>query len=343
MSDGNFDFQRRLGSGHFGEVWLVMDTGLDCHRAVKCIPVDKVINSQNFFQEAQILKLAEHPNIVTVYEANYLTDGRIYVSMEYLPNGSLEDDASGSYVPLSKAKRLMVHVLRGLSHAHSKGIVHRDIKPANVMIGQNGEGKLSDFGLAVKDIATFDASALKHYNYILHLAPEVSSFSDFSIASDIYACGVTLYRLVNGDEFVSGIPIQDVRRLARKAEFPDRGKYREFVPSALRKVINRAISVNPNERFESAEVMRHALEKVPTAMDWNERKLNNGFLWTGSTNRIQASVRRSKDVDGSWSVVVKKGKLSLRRDNSLSKFATTKSSAESHTRKVLQGFVTGKR
>jgi len=91
MSAG-FDFKKRLGSGYFGEVWYVIDTGLQCERAVKLIPPDKVINQKNFYQEAQVLKAAEHPNIVTVFETGEMDDGRIYVAMEYLENGSLEDD-----------------------------------------------------------------------------------------------------------------------------------------------------------------------------------------------------------------------------------------------------------
>lgn len=133
----SFDFKKRLGSGYFGEVWRAVDLGLNSECAVKCIPPDKVLNKSNFYQEAQVLKAAEHENIVAVTEAGSLSDGRVYVVMELLPNGSLEDEAKGGYVPLSRAKRLMIDVLRGLKHAHDCNIVHRDIKPANIMIGNN--------------------------------------------------------------------------------------------------------------------------------------------------------------------------------------------------------------
>ena len=77
-----FDFRKRLGAGHFGEVWKAVDLGLQTDCAVKCIPPDKVINKNNFYQEAQTLKAAEHPNIVSVSEAGTLEDGRIYVVMD---------------------------------------------------------------------------------------------------------------------------------------------------------------------------------------------------------------------------------------------------------------------
>ena len=94
----SFDFKKRLGSGYFGEVWHAIDTGLNAECALKCIPKDKVINQANFFQEAQVLKTAEHANIVSVKDTGELTDGRIYVAMEYLRKGSLEDEASGGCI-----------------------------------------------------------------------------------------------------------------------------------------------------------------------------------------------------------------------------------------------------
>ncbi len=80
-----FDFKERLGAGHFGEVWRVIDTGLNAERALKLILPTKVPNPANFFHEAQVLKAAEHPNLVKVEDTGTMADGRIYVAMEYLP------------------------------------------------------------------------------------------------------------------------------------------------------------------------------------------------------------------------------------------------------------------
>jgi serine/threonine protein kinase len=80
----SFDFKKRLGAGHFGDVWLVTDMGLLCDFALKCIPPENVINPGNFYQEAQAIKIAEHPNIIHVSETGALDDGRIYIKMEYL-------------------------------------------------------------------------------------------------------------------------------------------------------------------------------------------------------------------------------------------------------------------
>ncbi len=138
MAD-KFHFQKRLGAGRFGEVWLATDVGLGIERAVKLIPLSRIITPRNFFQEAQTLKEVEHPNVVRAEETGPHNDGRIYIAMEYLPRGSLEDEAEGAYIDLTRAKRVMIDVLRGLEHAHRHGILHRDIKPGNILIGNSLE------------------------------------------------------------------------------------------------------------------------------------------------------------------------------------------------------------
>lgn len=339
-----FDFKKRLGAGHFGEVWKAVDLGLKTNCAVKCIPPDKVINKNNFYQEAQTLKAAEHPNIVSVSETGTLSDGRIYVVMEYLANGSLEDEAEGGYVPLSRAKRVMIDVLRGLSHAHSKKIVHRDIKPANILIGNAKEGKLSDFGLALPDISSLDLSGVKGYQYIIHLAPEVRHFGDHTELADIYACGVTLYRLVNGDSYLPSVSLSEARRLALNGEYPDRDNYRGFVPAALKRLINKAMAIDPADRFQSADEMRRALEQISVEVDWEENVLSVGKQWVGNTKDTRIEIERTQEADGSWSVTVKTGKngKALRRVGAKSKRGLNLKQATREAYRLLQKYVSGK-
>lgn len=348
----NFEFKQRLGSGNFGEVWLVNELGLGSICALKLIPPTKVINSNNFFQEAQILKSVEHPNIVKVNETGIYKDN-VYVLMEFLDKGSLEDEAKGGYVHLSRAKKIMIDVLRALEHAHSKGIVHRDIKPANIMIGQSNEGKLSDFGLALPNLAGLNTSAIKDYQYIFNQAPEVNSFKDHTKLSDIYACGVTLYRLVNGDTFLSfesefqveqgKDPINEIRKKTIKGVFPNRNLYREFIPISFKKLINKAMHIDPSKRYQSAEEMRRALEKIPICANWDEQKLSNGMKWiTGiyDKDKICHEVTRTK-INNKYEIEVKKGscKSSLRKINKLCAKNLSKGQAERRTKIILHSLV----
>lgn len=317
---------------------------MNVQRALKLIPPHKVLNPQNFFHEAQILKAVEHPNIVRVEETGTMKDGRIYVAMEYLANGSLEDEAKGAYVPLTRAKRLIVDVLRGLQHAHEQGVIHRDIKSANILIGDRKEGKLSDFGLAVPVGIDLDALGIKDYNYVLHQAPEVRRPGDYSVSTDIYACAMTLYRLVNGDSILPSLPLGHARSLATQGKFPDRSAYRNFIPRPLKTVINKGLNPEPSKRFRSAEDMRHAIEQVTIEKNWTEKTMQDGMEWTcGWNNRCYEIIKRRKS-DRTWDVIVRKGrtKKSLRKMSELCLENSTKAQADQHSRRVLQDFVLGR-
>lgn len=338
-----FDWLERLGSGYFGEVWRARDIALNVEQAVKVISPDKLVNPQNFFHEAQMLKAAEHANVVRVEGADLLPDGRIYVAMELLSKGSFEKEAKGSYVSLRRTQKIMIDVLRGLEHAHSRNILHRDIKPANIMIGPGGEGKLSDFGLAMPAGLDLSTLGVKDYNYLWHKAPEVFAGEPYSVASDIYACGVTLYRIVNGDNFYVPPGPFDVEEAICNAAFPDRGHYRFFVPLALRKLINKALDPDPTERFRSAREMRASRERIPIEKDWNEQALANGKRWTCGWDRKCYEVVLQQ-VGSTWEVCVKRGPSShkLKRVTDLCAIGLSRPKAEAKAKRVLTDFVSGK-
>lgn len=339
-----FDMKERLGSGHFGEVWRVIDVALGTVRALKLIPPAKVFNPKNIFHEAQVLKSAEHPNVVRVEETGTMADGRIYIAMEFLPKGSLEDEAKGAYVELTRAHRIMIDALRGLQHAHNKGLLHCDIKPANIMVGNSNEGKLSDFGLAIPAGVDFQALGVKDYAYVIHLAPEVIRNRKYSVQSDIYAAGVTLYRLVNGDGYLPVIDHLTRRQAILDGDYPDRTHYREFIPRPLRAFINRAMDPMAGKRFKNADDMRHALERITLQMNWRESLTPDGIRWVCGWDGRCYEVTRSVRKDKTWFVEYCKGnsKHDLRRVNALCGKAMSKTKAEQLTRRILQDHVLGR-
>jgi serine/threonine protein kinase len=339
---GQFEYHKRLGSGHFGEVWLVTDKGLNTTRALKIIPKDKLVNKTNFFLEAQTLKAAEHPNIVRVEETGLFDNGSVYVAMEYLRRGSVADEVKGAPMPMSRAKQLMVDLLRGLAHAHGKGIIHRDIKPANLLIGPVLEGKLSDFGLAL-DLGSPDALAVKDYAYIMHLAPEVDKPEHYSAASDVYAAGVTLFRLINGDRSLAGLPLVEVRKLTKAGIYPDRSEYKEYVPKRLRDVVNKALEVAPAKRFAGADDMRRALEQVPLKVDWVERDIPDGTRWRGRASGYRFEVIRKKTSLG-WAIVTRRARIEgdFRLVSGLSRASLSEDAARRFSRQLLQSLAVGK-
>jgi serine/threonine protein kinase len=339
-----FDFRYKLGSGQFGEVWLAVDTGLNVERAVKLIPQSKVLNPSNLFQEAQILKAVEHANVVRVEETGEMNDGRIYIAMEHLPAGSIGARARSYYVGLTDARRVMVDALRGLQYAHSKGVLHRDIKPSNILIGERGEGKLSDFGLAIPSGADLSKLGIKDRVYISHLAPEVYCSRNFTIASDIYACGVTLYRLVNGDSYLQKLSLTETMEACTQGKYPGRAHYRYFVPRSLKMIINKAMHVDQSKRYQSAQEMRRALERIVLKMNWDEVMLPNGYQWSCQRRRTCYELTQLEVANNCWSVIIKKGQTgkSLRRVTSLCGKNLARANASRKSRRILQDFVLGK-
>ena len=188
---------RRLGAGYFGEVWLEEDTALNRLCAAKYLNPDFLLANQNPFAEAQTMVSVEHENIVQVYSAD-ATGDRPVIRMEYLPAGSVENAYEGKPVPVLDAISLLEEACRGIEFLHSKEVLHRDIKPANLLLSGPKRVKVGDFGLSCHAGSTTTAPP---WFYTAHLPPESidagTGIEDFT--GDVYALGVTAYRLLNGD------------------------------------------------------------------------------------------------------------------------------------------------
>lgn len=266
------DYERieRLGAGNFGEVWLVYDRALAVRRAVKYVPTSRVIDPTNFYKEPQTLMALRHDHIVKVEDAGKTRDGTLYVAMEYLPRGSVDKVFKGAPIPLSFAFKILEDISWALEYAHQRGYIHRDIKPANILLARSGKAKLSDFGLATRVPRGATASP---YGYLTHVAPEVFRTGRTSKASDIYALGVTAYRLINGDAFLPEISDPcDIQDLILSGAYPDRDHYRPYVPSQVKRIVNRCIAVNRTNRFQTAADFRRGLEGVSMCCDWHLRR-----------------------------------------------------------------------
>lgn len=338
-----FDYIKRLGSGHFGEVWLAKETGLDAIVAVKKIPQHKIPNPTNMFQEAQVLKSAQHQNVVQVYDTGQFSDKSVYISMEYHPRGSLEDEAKGSHVELTRACALMSDVLRGLEHLHDNGILHRDVKPANILVGRKKEGILSDFGLAWPSGTKPKPAGLGDLFHKRHLAPEVWTGSPYDSLCDIYAAGVTLYRLVNGDSYLPSPAPKDLMDQITNGKFPNRNKYRAFITIPMKKIINKAMNVDPAKRFQSAREMRTSVEQLTVNMNWKERVSSGGTEWTGNWSKRFYLVRALQS-NGSYQIEFSKGasRAKARRVTAHCYTSSNKADADKMARRILQDCVLGK-
>src|SRR5690606_7964120 len=246
-------------------VYLAKDTMIDRLVAIKQLhhntgSVEESLG-ERFQAEALALAKLNHPNVAHLYsfipkEDNY------WMVMEYVEGKTLE-----SWLFVHKkithqlAASIAVQILDGLYHAHRKGIIHRDIKPANVMINEDGEVKIMDFGIARMRNAQRITSHGKSVGTLEYMAPEQIQGHEGDERTDVYAVGNILYEMLCGTT-----PFQsdtDYRMMKDKLEKQPESILREnpTVPDSLEKIILKALQRNPNKRYQSALELKNAIEK----------------------------------------------------------------------------------
>lgn len=265
---GKFKIIKYLGGGHYGDVYYAFDRALEVERAVKVMKTTKPEEFVEAFKEAQILEKCRHPHIVDVKEADvdYVGDDlKAYIAMEYLKNGSLQKWLKNYYMSLKECCTLIAQALLGLEYAHNQTILHRDIKPGNILVTDNKQAKLSDFGLAIEYGTDFP----DFRGYYTHMPPETLEYETQDKACDIYAMGVALYRLVNDkEELPHGCKTKNELILkVKKKAFPPR-IYLPNIPPKVIRIINKAINPDITMRYQSCQEFRQALEKLKFDIDW---------------------------------------------------------------------------
>ncbi len=149
-SIAHFRVKRELGAGGMGVVYEARDTQLERTVALKVLPpayADSDDRRRRFLREARAAAAVTHPHIAAVYEVGEDT-GQAYIAMELVVGESLAERLNRGPLPLGEAIRIAVQVARALKKAHAAGVVHRDLKPGNIMLDEDGQVKVLDFGLA---------------------------------------------------------------------------------------------------------------------------------------------------------------------------------------------------
>ena len=268
-----------LGSGSFGDVYRVLDRALQAEKAIKVLGVTDPAEFIQSLGEAQILRRCSHKHIVAINEANIfdvMGSPRVVLDLEYIAEGSLEDALANRWVSIPDAVRYLQGALQGLEHAHSQGFLHRDIKPGNILLSSSA-AKLSDFGLATDTSSTLVGSA---QGYVTHLPPEYWTTRQTTVLSDVFACGVTLYRVIsNIDDWravVKATP--DARSKIQNGKLIEGIGFESFIPKPLQKIIRKACHPEPAKRYQSVLELRQQLDRLRFGIDW----ITTGdFSWEG--------------------------------------------------------------
>lgn len=190
----------RISAGHFGEVFLAKDL-VHGDVAVKVLEraatesaADWQLRRDGLVKEGQRLKQATHKNVVNVLHVlESETSDAVHLVMEFCSGGSLQAPYEKGPMTLRHVRKVATDVCFGLQALHARGMLHRDIKPGNLLLNSSGITKLGDFGLVTDNIILGYASQA---GYADHLAPEIWHGSGTSVVTDVWALGVTLYRLI---------------------------------------------------------------------------------------------------------------------------------------------------
>lgn len=262
-----FTLIKKLG-GNFGDVWQAFDNSINREIALKILepsfePIAKLLD------EARIGNKFNHKNLLPIHYADVTTVGGItytLISQEYYKNGDITNHLNPhNFLTLPQTLKVLQDVLFGLEYLHNSGFYHNDIKPGNILIDDQNNYVLADYGIAGFS-PTIDPVIPKN-SYMVQSAPETDGSSpNISIQSDIYQVGCTAYRLLNGisnlkNEFIS-LGAVAYAESKSKGKIPDTSKYQAFVPSSLKTIINKALNINPSSRYSSALEMRRKLEKL---------------------------------------------------------------------------------
>jgi serine/threonine-protein kinase len=264
---GGFRILRKLGQGGMAVVYKAHEESLNRVVALKVIAQHLAEQPQfieRFRREAQAAAQLSHPNIVQIYAIGE-DQGVHYFSMEYVKGRSLADlvEQEG-FLTSGRALPIIAQAAEALAVAHDAGIVHRDIKPANIMIDEAGRVRVADFGIAQMATATRMTQSGMLVGTPEYISPEQCRGEKLDGRSDIYALGVTLYQMLSGrTPFDADTPAALVLQIV-EGRRPELGALNPTVPASVQRLVEKMMSTDRSQRFQSAEDLIHAIRQVDT-------------------------------------------------------------------------------
>jgi len=263
---GGYQLLEEIGRGGMGIVYRAYQAGLKRTVAVKMILSGEYASSaavRRFRTEAQAAASLRHPNIVAIHEIGEF-NGRAFFSMDLIQGKSLAELGRDGRLPPIVAARHVHTVALAIHYAHTHGILHRDLKPSNILLDQNDQPQLTDFGLAKRFLedsnVTVSGQLLGSPNF---MAPEQAShrLGPVDARSDVYATGATLYYLLTGrPPFFAGSVADTLQELLHREPLPPQ-LLNPTTPVGLQTICLKCLEKEPRRRYQSAQNLADDLQR----------------------------------------------------------------------------------
>jgi serine/threonine-protein kinase len=264
LVDNRYVLVRSLGIGGMGEVYLAHDEVLDRDVALKVLRKQYAGDegsAERFRREASSAASLSHPNIVQLYNRGETGDGTLYIVMEYVSGGTLQEqiDERGP-LEAREAAAVAVQIAEALVAAHERGVIHRDIKPQNVLLDSSGDLKVTDFGIARAAASSSASSAA--FGTAGYISPEQALGEPVGPASDLYSLGVVLYEMLTGElPYTADNPIAVCMKHATEPLRPPR-ELNPAIPEEMDALVVKLLAKDPAGRYGSAAELVADLERL---------------------------------------------------------------------------------
>jgi serine/threonine protein kinase/DNA-binding SARP family transcriptional activator/ABC-type glycerol-3-phosphate transport system substrate-binding protein len=262
-----YRLMEQIGEGAFGVVYRAIQPHVGREVAIKSIHPE-LSNQPDFVRrferEAQLVARLEHPHVVPLYDY-WREPGGAYLVMRYLRGGTLEDLVGDGGLELERTAVILDQIASALTAAHRQGVVHRDVKPGNVLLDDDDNAYLSDFGVALAEGSLDQSTGALIRGTPAYLSPEQIRLEPLTPRSDIYSLGVVLFEMLTGTHPFAEASLNALLERHMRQQLPPALRVRPELPAPVDDVIARATAKDPDARFADADQMASAFRSAIAA------------------------------------------------------------------------------